>query len=139
MSALVRRSDVGTAACTAALPVAVATYFALGESSAGAATWGKKRVGLRVLDVGGGHLGRGKTFARAFLKFLPWQKAHTAMLHIPGFPMASTSPPTWTIVLLVAVWVLVAVYLAGLTSFLDSRTVYDRLVGSCVVASPGSA
>ena len=112
----------------------VVTYFALSESSTAAATWGKKRLGLRVLDVGGGPLSRGQAFARAFLKFLPWQIAHTAMFHIPGFPLASGNPPAWTVALLVFVWVLVATYLLGLTSAMGGRTVYDRLVGSCVRA-----
>ncbi len=92
-----------------------------------------------MLDVGGGRISKGQGFARAFLKFLPWQMAHTAMFHIPGFPMASGSPPTWTIALLVSVWVLVAVYLLGLTSFMGGRTAYDRLVGSAVYANSDTA
>ena len=110
----------------------VVTYFALSESSAVGATWGKKRLGLRVLDVGGGRLSKGQGFARAFLKFLPWQMAHTAMFHIPGFPLESGNPPAWTVTLLVAAWVLVAVYVFGLTSSMGGRTAYDRLVGSHV-------
>ena len=111
----------------------VVTYFALSESSAAAATWGKKRLGLRVLGPGGGRLSKGRSFARAFLKFLPWQMAHTAMFHISGFPLASGEPPGWTVVLLVAAWTLVGVYLVGLTAFAGRRTVYDRLVGSSVL------
>lgn len=110
----------------------VVTYFALSESSAAAATWGKKRLGLRVLGPGGSHLSKGQSFARAFLKFLPWQMAHTAMFHIPGFPRASGEPPGWTVVLLIATWALVGVYLVGLTSVAGRRTVYDRLVRSSV-------
>jgi len=112
----------------------VVTYFALAESSQLSATWGKKRLGLRVLDVGGARLSKVQGFARAFLKFLPWQMAHTAMFHIPGFPLESNNPPDWTVALLAFAWVLVAVYLVGLTSAMGGRTAYDRLTGCSVVA-----
>jgi hypothetical protein len=111
----------------------VVTYFALCESSATAATWGKKRLGLQVLDPGGGRLSKGQGFGRALLKFLPWQMAHTAMLHIPGFPLEPDNPPGWTVALLVSAWALVAVYLVGLTSATGGRTAYDRLIGSSVL------
>lgn len=117
----------------------VIVYFALGESSASAATWGKRRAGIWVLDVSGRRLGKGRAFARAFLKFLPWQMAHTAMFHIPGFPLDSGDPPDWTVALLIGSWLFVGIYLVGLSSFMGRRTLYDRLVGSCVYIDSTSA
>jgi hypothetical protein len=74
-----------------------------------------------------------RSLIRSGLKFLPWQLAHTAMMHIPGFPMSPGEPPVWSTFLLVVVWVLVAVYLVGLTRLGGYRTLYDRLTGTMVV------
>lgn len=125
------RADL-VAFLVAVLPVAL--YFALSEASAAAATWGKRRVGLVVATVGGGQPGVGRSLLRNGLKFLPWQMAHTAMFHIPGFPAATGEPPTWSVVLLGAAWFLVALYLLGLTRLGRGRPPYDRLAGTAVVA-----
>lgn len=116
----------------AVLPVTL--YFAISESSAGGATWGKKRMGIRVVGQNGGRLSRTRSLSRSCLKFLPWQMAHTAMLHIPGFPLSPGDPPTTSLVLLGAAWLLVGVYFAGLSRLFGYRTLYDHIVGSSVVA-----
>jgi uncharacterized RDD family membrane protein YckC len=123
------RTDV-LAFVTAVLPVVL--YFALGECSASAATWGKRRVGLRVVGPGGERPTFLRSLARSVLKFLPWQMAHTAMLHIPGFPASPGEPPGWSVAVLSLVWVLVAVYLFGLTRLAGGRTLYDRISGTVV-------
>jgi len=117
--------------CVAVLPVVL--YFALTESSSAAASWGKRRVGLRVLDGEGERMSRGRSLARSSLKFLPWQLSHTAMFHIPGFPADTGEPSGWTAVGLVLVWVLVGVYLLGITAIGGGRAIYDRLAGTSVV------
>lgn len=114
----------------AVLPVWL--YFALSEAAPGAATWGKRRVGLRVVGPVG-RLGLARSLARNGLKLLPWQVAHTAMFHIPGFPLSPGDPPTWSVVLLVLAWTLVGLYLLGLTRLLSGRTPYDRIAGTAVV------
>jgi uncharacterized RDD family membrane protein YckC len=111
----------------------VVLYFTAAESSAAGATWGKKRVGIQVVDAEGGRLTPLRAFSRSCLKFLPWQMAHTAMIHIPGFPESPSEPPMGSLLLLGAVWLLVGVYLLGLTRFLGHRTLYDRLVSSQVI------
>lgn len=112
---------------TTVLPVIA--YFTWSERSADGATWGKKRVGLRVVGLDGRRLGWGRALARSVAKFLPWQMAHTALLHT----IASADPPAWTVWVLGAMWVLVAAYLVGLTQFGGGRTIYDRLSASQVV------
>lgn len=112
------------------LPVTL--YFAISESSRGA-TWGKHKVGLRVCTADGSTPPLRQTLIRAAVKFLPWQLAHTAMLHIPGFPLAPVELPTWTMAVLALVWSLVALYLVGLTRFMQGQTLYDRLSGVVVV------
>lgn len=116
---------------TTVLPVAL--YFAVSESSAGRATWGKRRRGLRVATTAGARLGFTRAFVRAALKLLPWQLAHTCLFNIPGWPMATAQPPVWVIVGFSLVWVIVAVYLISLFVGRNRRTPYDRVAGSIVV------
>ena len=115
------------------LVLPVALYFAFGEASEAGGTPGKRRVGLRVVGPGGARLGLARSAVRSGLKFLPWQLAHTAMFHIPGFPVSPGEPPAWSPVLLAVAWLLVALYLLGLTPIFGGRTLYDRAAGSAVV------
>ncbi len=73
------------------------------------------------------------------LKFLPWQLAHTSMLHIPGFPAAVKEVPGASLFGLAACWSLVALYLLGLTRVAGRRTIYDRVSGTRVVERVASA
>lgn len=113
------------------LPVLL--YFALAESSSSAATWGKRRVGIRVVGPAGAAASLPRALVRTAVKLLPWQMAHSAMFHIPGFPTASEDPPFGSVVLLTLVWILVAVYLVGITKLAGNRTVYDRIAGTIVL------
>lgn len=124
------RADL-VAFLTLVLPVIL--YFALSEASAVGATVGKRRVGLRVVGPGGTRLRLPRSLVRSGLKFLPWQMAHTAMFHIPGFPTSPGEPPAWSPAILGIVWLLVALYLLGLTPVFGGRTVYDRIAGSTVI------
>jgi len=117
---------------TTVLPVVA--YFAWNEGSAAGATWGKRRVGLKVVGLDGQPLGRSQALVRSVVKFIPWQMAHTALFSIPGFPTATGDPPDWTVWLLGGMWVVVVVYLVGLTQLGGGRTIYDRLSASKVVA-----
>jgi len=123
----------------AVLPVAL--FFTVSEASGAGATWGKRRVGLVVVALGtAGGLGLGRALIRNGIKFLPWQLAHSAMFHIPGFPTEPHDAPAWTTLGLVGAWSLVALYLLGLTRLGGRRTLYDRLAGTVVVhASAGGA
>lgn len=114
------------------LPVLL--YFALSEASDRQATPGKRKVGLRVVDLRGKRVPPGRALLRNAFKFLPWQMAHTAMFNIPGFPMAPRDAPVWTTALLVCAWILVGAYLVGLTAAAGGRTPYDRLAGTVVVS-----
>jgi uncharacterized RDD family membrane protein YckC len=64
---------------TLVLPVIL--YFTLQEGSSKRSTWGKRRAGLLVVDDHGSKLSFWWAFLRSFLKFLPWQIAHTSLFH----------------------------------------------------------
>jgi len=113
------------------LPVVL--YFTLRESSLRGATWGKSRMRLRVVSVGGGRLGRGRALVRSAIKFLPWQLAHTCLFHIPGWPTDPQGPPPWVAVGMALVWVLVGFYVVVLAVRSDRRVPHDWIAGSRVV------
>lgn len=56
---------------TAILPVIL--YFTLLEGSEGGVTWWRHHMGLRVVQMSGERLGRGRALMRSVVKFLPWQ------------------------------------------------------------------
>jgi uncharacterized RDD family membrane protein YckC len=121
---------------TAVLPVIL--YFTLLEGSARGATWGKWRMRLRVVRVGGGRLGRRRAFVRAGLKFVPWQLAHTCLVHIPGWPAEPQEPPLWVLLGMVLVWLLIGLYIV--TAVVPGRrTPYDWVAGSQVVGREANA
>ncbi len=124
------RADL-VAFLTTVLPVAL--YFAASESSARQATWGKRRRGLKVETTAGARPPFARTFARAGLKLLPWQLAHTCLFNIPGWPMDTGEPPAWVIVGFSLVWLLVAACFVSLFVSRDRRTPYDYASGTRVV------
>src|SRR5260221_8987741 len=65
------------------LPVTL--YFALSESSARQASWGKRQLHLRVQRLGdhrGQRLSRARGLGRAALKFVPWELAHACIWQV---------------------------------------------------------
>jgi uncharacterized RDD family membrane protein YckC len=113
---------------TLILPVML--YFALQESSASQATWGKHKAGLRVVNADGSRLTLKQAFVRSLVKLIPWQIAHTCLLHIPGWPFAVTEVPPWVIAGLILVYILVGIYIAAALISRTHRTPYDWAAGS---------
>jgi len=116
---------------TLILPVIL--YFTLQESSPKQATWGKRKVGLRVVNVNGEALTKAQAFARSLIKFLPWQIAHTSIYHIEGLPFAPVEPSPIVIAGFVLVYLLVGIYIASALISKKHRTPYDWASGSCVI------
>jgi len=116
---------------TTVLPVSA--YFVVSERSPAGATWGKRKLGLRVVDAQARPISDAQAVIRSVVKFAPWQMAHTALIHIPGFPVAPQDPPTGSVWLLSAMWLLVATYLIGLTQLSGRRTLYDRISSTRVI------
>lgn len=112
------------------LTLPVTLYFAISEHSAAEGTWGKRRLGLRVVTRDGGRLGLGRSLLRSGLKFAPWELAHAAIWQ---FTFAGPRPPAALDVVLGAVWLLVGLNL--LSALIDgrNRALYDLLAGTAVV------
>lgn len=118
---------------TLILPVAL--YFTLTESSPRQATWGKRKVGLRVVNAEGGTLTRKQAFIRSLVKLLPWQIAHTCIFHLPGWPLEVTTLPPPVIAGYVLLYVLVGIYIVSALISKKHRTPYDWAAGACVIIS----
>jgi uncharacterized RDD family membrane protein YckC len=114
------------------LPVTL--YFALLESSAWQATWGKRRLGLRVTRTDGQRLSRGRALGRTALKFVPWELAHACIWQV-SFAGPRSSP------LIAAgfalVWLLVGSNLVSLLASRKHQTLYDWVSGTVVVVGSG--
>lgn len=116
---------------TLILPVIL--YFSLQESSPKQATWGKRKMGLRVVNTNGKKLTRTQALARSALKFLPWQIAHTSIFHIKGFPRAIVEVPTIVLAGFGLVYLLTGAYIASTLISDEKRAPYDRVAGSFVI------
>lgn len=56
------------------LPVSL--YFIISDSVIGGQSFGKKKIGIRVVDHKGAALSVPRTTVRTLLKFLPWELSH---------------------------------------------------------------
>lgn len=115
-----------------ALVVPVTLWLAWREAAPRAATPGKRRQGLRVVQAASGEpAGFGQTLLRNALKVaIPWQLGHQV-----AFGFATLGDREVGGVLLavsIACYAVIGVYLAGLFVG-EGRTAYDRLSGTRVV------
>lgn len=110
------------------LPVTL--YFALGESGPSQATWGKRRLGLKVVDRQFGRVSRARALARTVLKFVPWELAHACIWRLSFDPQ---SPSPLVYLGLATVWVLVGLNIVSLVLSPQRQTIYDKLSGTRVV------
>lgn len=112
------------------LTLPVALYFALSEAGPGGATWGKRRLGLRVVTDAGNELGLGRSLLRTALKFVPWELTHAIIWR---FATPGSAPEGLLDAGLVVVWLLIAANIVTALLDADRRTLYDRLAGTRVV------
>ena len=118
------------------LVLPVILYFTLFECSSWQATWGKRRRGLRVIDVHGARLSLPRSFVRSLLKFVPWELTHACLWRIPGWPLAPATPPPIITAGLVLVWVLVLAYLVSMLVSKKHQALYDWIAGTYVIVVP---
>ncbi|WP_201366703.1 RDD family protein [Dictyobacter formicarum] len=118
------------------LVLPVLLYFALSEHSSWQATWGKRKMGLRVTDASGIRLSLPRSLARSLLKLVPWELTHACLWRIPGWPTTPTTPSPIVTTGLVLVWVLVGAYLISMLVGKKRQTLYDWIAGTYVVVVP---
>ncbi|MEO8955997.1 MAG: RDD family protein [Ktedonobacteraceae bacterium] len=120
------------------LVLPVILYFALFEHSSWQATWGKRKMGLRVIDTHGARLSLSRSLVRSLLKFVPWELTHACLWRIPGWPLAPTSPSPLITAGLVLVWLLIGAYLVSILVRKKHQSLYDWIAGTYVVVVPHS-
>jgi uncharacterized RDD family membrane protein YckC len=118
------------------LVLPVVLYFALLECSSWQATWGKRKMGLRVIDTHGARLSFPRSLVRSLLKFAPWELTHACLWRIPGWPLAPATPSPVITAGLVLVWILVAAYLVSMLVSKKHQALYDWIAGTYVIVVP---
>jgi uncharacterized RDD family membrane protein YckC len=112
------------------LTLPISLYFALGGSSPRQATWGKRKVGLKVTGYNEERISVGRSLARTALKFIPWELSHTLIWNISFSPQSSSNLVNYGFVL---VYVLIGLNLVSLFITKKHQTVYDLLAKTYVV------
>jgi len=110
------------------LPVSL--YFILFESSAWQATWGKRRLGLRVTHTDGTRLTILRAGSRTLLKFIPWELAHTCIWQI-SFAQEAAKP--MITMGFAVVWILVGANIVSLWISPTHQALYDLIARTYVV------
>jgi uncharacterized RDD family membrane protein YckC len=110
------------------LPVTL--YYALMESSSWQASWGKRRMHLRVTDLDGNRLSLPRSLGRSVLKFVPWELSHACIWQVSC--TTDVASPLITVGF-VLVWLLVGANVLSLLLSATRQTLYDRLSGTLVV------
>jgi uncharacterized RDD family membrane protein YckC len=118
------------------LVLPIMLYFALCECSSWQATWGKRKMGLRVIDTHGARLSLPRSLSRSFLKLVPWELTHACLWRIPGWPLAPSTPSPIITVGLVLVWILVGAYLVSMLVSKKHQALYDWIAGTAVIVEP---
>lgn len=114
------------------LTLPVALYFALSEASVAGATFGKRRLTLRVVTGHWRRLSLGRSAARTALKFVPWELTHALVWR---YALAQGDPPGYLDIGLIVVWVLIGANVAAVIGDRQHRALYDMIAGTKVVHS----
>src|SRR5437588_871792 len=132
--------NIGEFSAFLLLVLPVVLYFALFERSSWQATWGKRKMGLRVTDRHGARLSLPRSFVRSLLKFVPWELTHACLWRIPSWPLAPTTPSPIITAGLVLVWILMGAYLVSMLLSKKHQARYDWIAGTSVIVvlHPGS-
>jgi|1186.fasta_scaffold570290_1 uncharacterized RDD family membrane protein YckC len=110
------------------LPVSL--YFILCERSRWQGTWGKKKMGIRVVDSEGQRIELGRAVIRTTIKFLPWEVAHFGIWRL----MLPTNFSEITVfVILNIVNLTVLLYLIIPLTNKKKKNIYDWVAGTVVV------
>jgi uncharacterized RDD family membrane protein YckC len=117
----------------ATLTLPVILYFALSESSGYAATIGKRKFRLRVVEQNGTRAGLLRLLIRNFMKFFPWELAHFFIYRLINFTSTGNDVPGFVLTGLIISQVLAVIYFGCILLTKDSRTIYEWLSGTIVI------
>lgn len=107
----------------------VTFYFALSESSAAQASWGKARIGLKVIDRHGQRIGFARSLARTLLKFVPWEISHTLVWETAFNPVLDV---VTLYGMIAAIYAILGANALSVAMTKTRQTLYDLLCGARV-------
>jgi uncharacterized RDD family membrane protein YckC len=110
------------------LPISL--YFAITESSRWQGSWGKRRRGLRVVDLAGRRIRFPRSLARTLLKFIPLELSHFLIWQVN---FMTEDPPAWVTAGFVVVWLLVAGSAIRVWMSETRQSFYDWIAGTIVI------
>src|SRR5690625_1402500 len=110
------------------LPVSL--YFILCEWSKWQGTFGKRKMGIRVVDNIGQRIGLRHSTVRTVIKFLPWEVAHFGIWRLM---LPSNIPEMTVLIILIAVYLAILVYLITPFTNKEKKNVYDWVAGTKVI------
>jgi uncharacterized RDD family membrane protein YckC len=123
------------------LVLPVGAYLYVGEASTRQATFGKRILGLQVVDAkDGGRPSRLRIVIRTVVKLLPWEIAHFAVWNIVAIAAEGGSEfPLWLLIMVVAADLLPFVYIAFVSFQKDKRGPHDLFAGTRVIVNTRTA
>lgn len=110
------------------LPITL--YFAVTESSARQATWGKQKLKLMVSDRAGNRISFWRALGRTLLKFIPWEMTHTLIWQIQ---FSQGEPAGWINYGFGLVYLLVGLNIVSLLMSKTKQSLYDWIAGTYVI------
>lgn len=108
----------------------VSFYFIWCECSTGQGTWGKRKMGIRVVDDTGQRIRVFRATIRTVIKFLPWEVAHFGVWH---FILPSSLEQSTVLVILITVNVIALLYLVFPLTNKRRKNIYDWVAGTVVI------
>lgn len=111
------------------LPVSL--YFAIGDSVLFQGTYGKRKMGIQVVDVHGQPTGVLRSAVRVIFKFLPWELSHFLVYRLAG--LGEGEFPLYLMLIGSLVYLLIFVYILTAIFSKENRSLYDRLSGTKVI------
>lgn len=110
--------------------LSIALYFPRQESSSQQATWGKRKIGVRVIRTDGSPLTFARALGRTLLKFVPWELSHTLIWQL-RFAQSEVEP--LILAGFVLVWLLVGANVVSCWLSGKHQTIYDKMSDTYVV------
>lgn len=112
------------------LTLPVFLYFFLSEKSKQKGTIGKRITKIQVEIAENKTSTTKQLFIRNFLKFLPWEIAHTGVHWVLFYSRNNEEPPFWVYTLLILPQLAIIFYLITIIMSKGRRSFYDKLAGT---------
>ena len=115
------------------LTLPISLYFIFSDSRMGSQSFGKWRVGIRVVDENNRPISVFRAFCRTSLKFLPWELSHLMAYRMIYLRTGEVLLMDYLVGGLIYILILLYIYTTIFTK--NKQSVYDRLTKTYVVKS----